>query len=154
MSCHLLYLLQITFFSFMVLRCMMLSASCYPCIKSSCLILSLRCYAAWPSLPRATRTDPSSFAASSQQHDITRLDMVSMILLCWAFTASFYAAWSSLPHVELLDVLIGLRYLTCPYGRYAAWPSHAELLNHPYPYVMLLDVFYITLFYFIRISWC
>ena len=115
MSCYLLYLLQIRFFSFMVLRCMMLPASCYPashslphvkllhapCIRSSCLILSLGCYAAWPSLPRATSFKSCRFIS---QHDITRLDLVSIILLCWVFTASFYAVWSSLPHASLLDL--------------------------------------------------
>ena len=42
------------------------------------------------------------------------LDFVFMILVCWVFTASFYAACSSLPLEKLLDdldVLIGLRYL-------------------------------------------
>ena len=176
---YLLYLLQIAVFQLdlvfvvstlhgvicFMLPCFTLSTSCQtascPLDKVKlfdlvftvlrCLTFSTSCYHDWP-FPRQALP----------------LHLNNMILPVrgWIWSQWYYSAGSSLPRFTLLHFSClmsnclmsssGYAIQPCPYERYAAWSSmpHAELVNLPYPNVMLLDVLYITLCYFIWISWC
>ena len=114
---------------------------------SDCLILSLRCYAVWSSLPHASLLDLNSFMLFGFRLNTSCMlpDLGFMRLDCWILSFSCYAAWSSLPPVMLLDLLSITSDLTFTVPRclmvstscYGTEPSQQYVILLDGPYFML-----------------